>query len=167
MPLSWEAIQANAISFSKKWKDAKSEESEAQGFLIDLLRVFGIDEPMDVGSFEYKVPLTGNKTGYIDYLWENKIAIEMKSRGKDMASAYLQLQTYMQHLPPDGIPDLWLVCDFENMRLCRRSTNEIWDFKKKDLRKHIKKFADIAGYENERAREDLVEVNIRACLKSI
>jgi len=57
MPLSWEAIQANVIVFSKKWKDAHNEEAEAQGFEIDFLRVFGVDEPMAVGDFEYKVPL--------------------------------------------------------------------------------------------------------------
>jgi hypothetical protein len=160
--LTWDEIQSNAVAFSKKWQKAKSEEAEAQGFLIDFMRVFGVDEPMQVGDFEYKVPLTGGKTGYIDYVWKGKIAIEMKTRGKSLNLAYNQLQTYMQHLPPEDIPDLWLVCDFENMQLRRRSTSEIWDFKKKDLRKHIKKFADIAGYTTERIHEVKMEVNVKA-----
>ena len=162
MQLTWDEIQANALAFSKKWQDAKSEEAEAQGFLIDFLRVFGVDEPMQVGDFEYKVPLTSGKTGYIDYVWKGKIAIEMKTRGKSLDLAYNQLQNYMQHLPHEEIPDLWLVCDFENMQLRRRSTSEIWDFKKKDLCRHIKKFADIAGYTTERTHEDQVEVNVKA-----
>lgn len=165
MQLTWDDIQSSAVAFSKKWKDAKNEEAEAQGFLIDFLRVFGVDEPMSVGSFEYKVPLSGGKTGYIDYVWKGKIAIEMKSRGKDLTLAFAQLQNYMQHLPAEEIPDLWLVCDFENIRLNRRSTNEIWNFKTKDLRRHIKRFANIAGYETERIREDQVEVNIKAAEK--
>ena len=165
MQLTWDEIQANAVAFSKKWQDAKSEEAEAQGFLIDFMRVFGVDEPMQVGDFEYKVPLSGGKTGYIDYVWKGKIAIEMKTRGKSLDLAYNQLQNYMQHLSPEDIPDLWLVCDFENMQLRRRSTSEIWDFKKKDLRKHIKKFADIAGYTTERAHEIKMEVNVKAAEK--
>lgn len=165
MKLSWEEIQGNAIAFSKKWKDARNEESEAQGFELDFLRVFGVDEPMAMGSFEYKVPLTAVKTGYIDYLWKGQLAIEMKSRGKDLTLAFQQLQNYMQHLSADEIPDLWLVCDFENMRLNRRSTNEIWNFKTKDLRKHIKKFANIAGYMTERIQGNQEEVNVKAAEK--
>ncbi len=165
MRLTWEEIQANAITFSKKWKDARNEETQSQGFEIDFLRIFGVSDPMSVGDFEYKLQLSGGKSGYIDYLWKRKIAIEMKSRGKDLSLAFHQLQNYMQHLPEDEIPDLWLVCDFENMRLCRRSTNEIWNFKTKDLRKHIKRFADIAGYETERIRDDQVEVNVKAAEK--
>ena len=165
MPLSWDTIQASAISFSKRWKDAKNEEAEAQGFEIEFLRIFGITDPMSVGSFEYKVPLTAGKTGYIDYLWKGQLAIEMKSWGKDLAAASLQLQNYMSHLPEEDVPDLWMVCDFENIRLNRRSTNEIWNFKTKDLRKHIKKFANIAGYTTERIREDQVDVNVKAAEK--
>ena len=116
-------------------------------------------------DLRFKVPLTGGKMGYIDYVWKGKIAIEMKTRGKSLDIAYSQLQNYMQHLPPEDIPDLWLVCDFENMQLRRRSTSEIWNFKKKELRKHIKKFADIAGYATERTHEDQVEVNVKAAEK--
>jgi len=163
--LTWDAIQSNAIAFSKKWQKAKNEEAEAQGFQLDFLRIFGVDEPMAVGDFEYRVPLAGGRTGYIDYVWKSKIAIEMKSRGKSLDEAFTQLQNYMQNLPTDEIPDLWMVCDFENIRLCRRSTNEIWNFKTKDLRKHIKRFADIAGYETERDKGEQIEVNVKAAEK--
>ncbi|MCL1878919.1 MAG: hypothetical protein FWF80_08670 [Defluviitaleaceae bacterium] len=163
--LSWDTIQANAIAFSKKWQKAKNEEAEAQGFQLDFLCVFGVDEPMEVGNFEYKVPLLGGRTGYIDYVWKSKIAIEMKSRGKSLDEAFAQLKNYMQNLPSDEIPDLWMVCDFESIRLCRRSTNEIWNFKTKDLRKHIKRFADIAGYETERDAGVQIEVNVKAAEK--
>jgi hypothetical protein len=54
MKLPWDDINANAVFFSKKWQNAKNEEAEAQGFLIDFLRVFGVTEPMTVGNIEYK-----------------------------------------------------------------------------------------------------------------
>ncbi|MDR3076563.1 MAG: hypothetical protein LBU26_04610, partial [Synergistaceae bacterium] len=165
MQLTWDEIQAKAVAFSKRWKAAGNEEAEAQGFEIDFLRVFGVDDPMGVGDFEYKVPLSGNKTGYVDYLWKGRIAIEMKSRGKDLAMAFEQLRNYMSHLPEEEIPDLWMVCDFENIRLCRRSANEILTFKTKDLRKHIRRFANIAGYATERVREGQIEVNVKAAEK--
>ncbi len=165
MQLTWEDIQANAVAFAKRWKSAHNEEAQAQSFETDFLRVFGVADPVSVGDFEYKVPLSAGKTGYIDYLWKGQIAIEMKSRGKDLTAAFQQLQNYMQHLPEDEVPDLWMVCDFETIRLCRRSTNELFNFKTKDLRKHIKRFANIAGYTTERTREDQVEVNVKAAEK--
>ena len=165
MKLTWDNIQANAVAFSKRWKNAHNEEAEAQSFTTDFLYVFGVDDPVKIGDFEYKVPLSGNKTGYVDYLWKGQIAIEMKSRGKNLTEAFEQLRNYMSHLPEGEIPDLWLVCDFENMRLCRRSTNELYNFKTNDLRKHIKKFANIAGYATERIRDDQIEVNVKAAEK--
>ena len=163
--LTWDNIQSNAVAFSKRWKDAHNEEAQAQSFTTDFLQVFGVDDPEAMGGFEYKVPLSGNRTGYIDYLWKGQIAIEMKARGKDLSAAFEQLRNYVSHLPEDEIPDLWMVCDFETIRLCRRSTNEVYTFKTKDLRKHIKRFANIAGYTTERVRDDQVEVNIKAAEK--
>ena len=165
MKLTWDNIQANAVTFSKRWKDAKNEEAEAQSFQSDFLRVFGIIDPLSVGSFEYKIPLKDGRTGYVDYLWKDKLAIEMKSRGKDLNEAFMQLQNYMHSLPIEEIPDLWMVCDFGTIVLNRRSTSEIWNFKTKDLRKHIKRFADIAGYETERDRGEQIEVNVKAAEK--
>jgi hypothetical protein len=78
--LTWDEITANALTFSKRWKDAHNEEAQAQSFETGLLRVFGVDDPESVGDFEYKVPLSGGHNGYIDYLWKGKIAIEFKSK---------------------------------------------------------------------------------------
>ena len=165
MPLTWEVIQANAISFSNRWKNSGNEKQEAQSFVRSMLAVFGVADVIIDKGFENAVRIGGHDK-YIDYLWQGKIAIEMKSKGKDLTVAFKQLQHYMEHLlNPDDVPDLWLVCDFENIRLCRRSTNEIWNFKTKDLRKHIKRFADIAGYETERIRNHQVEVNVKAAEK--
>ncbi|MDR1165765.1 MAG: class I SAM-dependent DNA methyltransferase [Deltaproteobacteria bacterium] len=155
-------ILANAIAFSKKWESARSEKAQSQSFINDFLKVFGVNEASPVGEFEYKVQLADNKTGYIDYLWKKKIAIEMKSKGENLDQAYNQLKNYLQYLPPEDIPDLWLVGDFENTRLTSRSISQNVNFKTKHLRKYIKYFATIAGYPDEPTREPQVEVNIKA-----
>ncbi|MCL2458472.1 MAG: transposase [Desulfobulbus sp.] len=97
--LTWDAIQANAIAFSKRWQGARNEEAESQSFMTDFLHVFGVDDPVRVGGFEHKAPLAGNRTGYIYYLWKGRIAIEMKSRGKDLTTAFEQLRTYIMLCP--------------------------------------------------------------------
>ncbi|MDD2269245.1 MAG: methylase [Eubacteriales bacterium] len=163
--LTWEIIQANAVKFSKRWEKARNEEAQAQAFEIDFFKVFGIEDPESIGDFEYKVPLDDGHVGYIDYLWKKYIAVEMKSRGKDLGEAYDQLKDYVIHLPAGDMPDLLMVCDFENIVLHRRSTGERFAFKTKELHKHVKRFANIAGYETTRVYENQVEVNVRAAEK--
>ncbi|MCL2386659.1 MAG: hypothetical protein FWC89_03815 [Defluviitaleaceae bacterium] len=63
MRFTWEEIQSNAVAFSKRWKDAKNEEAQAQSFLIDFLRVFGISDPENIGDFEYKIRKRQKLTG--------------------------------------------------------------------------------------------------------
>lgn len=162
MALTWDEIQANAVSFTRRWKDASNEEAEAQGFQSEFLAVFGVKDAYEVGSYEFKVPIDDGHTGYIDYYWPKKIAIEMKSRGKNLDAAYKQLKDYVLHLPGSDMPDLLMVCDFETIVLYHRSTGERVVIKTKDLRKHIRQFANIAGYETTRTYENQVEVNVKA-----
>jgi hypothetical protein len=35
----------------------------------------------------------------------------------------------MDRVPPDDVPDLWMVCNFETVQLWRRSTSEKFSFK--------------------------------------
>lgn len=165
MTLTWDQIQANAIAFSKRWKDAKREEALAQTFEKELLAVFGVEDALAVGEYEHKVPLDEGHNGYIDYYWPKKLAIEFKTRGKDLNKAYEQLKDYVLHLPGADMPDLLMVCDFENIVLYHRNTGDKLSFKTKDLRKHIKQFANIAGYETTRTYENQVEVNVKAAEK--
>ncbi len=165
MALAWEQIQSNAVAFAKRWEDASNEEAQAQSFTAGFLKVFGMDDPGKIGDFEYKVPLDEGRNGYIDFLWKKKIAIEMKSRGKDLDKAYTQLKEYVFHLPEEDMPDMLMVCDFANIVLHSRTTGEKFSFKTKELRKHIKRFADIAGYENTRVYEAQIEVNVKAAEK--
>jgi hypothetical protein len=173
MKLSWASIQANAASFSRRWQDgaklrlrhrkwARHEErSYAQGFVIEFLRVFGIDW-LDAGVLEFKI-----SDGASDYLWKGRIVIEMKSRGvdRDFKRAFAQLSRYTQELPDHENPNLWMACDFENVRLWHRSTKQQFDFKTNKLRKYVKHFAALAGHAQEQLRDDKVAVNVAAAEK--
>jgi len=167
MQLPWQTIQSNAINFAPKWKDVTSEKSHGQAFTIDLLRAFGIENPALDGTLEYPVPKTLSTKGYIDYLRKGKggIAIEMKSRGEDLNKAFEQLRGYMARLPEQEVPNVWLVCDFENMRVRDWAANTTTDFKTKDLHKHIRRFANLAGHTIEKARAVSMDVNRKAAEK--
>lgn len=165
MPLSWENIQSNAIRFSERWKDAHNEEAQAQSFTSDFLKVFGVEDPEKIGDFEYKVSLDDGHNGYIDYFWKKHIAIEMKTKHKDLNKAYAQLKEYVVHLPETEMPSLMMVSDFENIVLYTRTTSKKTSFKTSELRKHVTKFAAIAGYENTREHEEQIEVNVQAAEK--
>jgi len=165
MTLTWDEIQANAITFSKRWEKASREEALAQTFEKEFLAVFGVEDALAVGEYEFKVNLDDGHHGYIDFYWPKKIAIEFKTRGKDLNRAYEQLKEYVVHLPGEDMPDLLMVCDFETIVVHHRNTGERAQFKTKDLRKHIKQFANIAGYETTRTYENQVEVNVKAAEK--
>ncbi len=164
MQLTWDEIRANAVRFAKRWKDAANEEAQAQAFELDFFKVFGVDA-LEVGDFEYKVPKEIEGKGYIDYLWKQKIAIEMKSRGKSLEKAYVQLKDYAIQLPAEELPGLLMVCDFETIVLYHRGKGISKTFKTKDLAKNIRQFANIAGYETTREIEDQIEVNVKAAEK--
>ncbi|MCL2075210.1 MAG: class I SAM-dependent DNA methyltransferase [Betaproteobacteria bacterium] len=165
MTLSWSVIEANAVAFSERWKDAHSEEAQGQAFTLDFFKVFGVDDPERAGAFERKVAMDEGRIGYIDFLWKKRIALEMKSLGKDLGKAYAQLKEYVFHLPDDEIPDLLMVCDFATIVLHSRATGKKISFRTKELRKHIRRFADIAGYETTRVYESQIEVNVKAAEK--
>ena len=161
--LNWENIQSNALAFSIRWKEGRNEKSEAQSFVRDFLAIFGIDDAADVGRFENPA-LREESRGFMGYFLPKKIAIEMKSKGKDLSEAYKQLKDYIVHLPADEMPELLMVSDFAHIVHYNRTTGKKTQFKTKDLHKHVKRFAVLAGYTSQRTqeREDMIEVNVQA-----
>ena len=147
MKINWNEIETRAVIFSKDWKNAKSEKSEAQLFLNDFFHVFGVDLKK-VAMFEKKVPMGKGRDGFIDLLWKGVILIEMKSRGQSLKRAYKQATDYAFNLKDDELPDYMMVCDFEYIRLYRLSTRQEWTFKTANLRNHVRKFAILAGYKS-------------------
>ena len=164
MPLSWKEIQDNAFVFSKRWKDASDEEAQAQSFLNEFFGVFGIDRKR-VGTFEKKVPMGKNRNGYIDLLWKGVILVEMKSRGKNLDRAYGQARDYAFNLDDEDLPEYVMVCDFENIRLYRQTTNQIWNFKTALLHKNVKLFSALAGYKPSISLPEELRVDRKAAEK--
>ena len=165
--LSWTEIDDRAVEFRKAWEKRKgAERQEAQMFVREFLSVFGLENPLDNGGeFEHKTPKEYGDDGYIDYFLPKKIIVEMKSKGKDLNKAYEQLKGYVITLPADQMPELMLVCDFDKFELYHRTTAEHISFRLKDIRKYIRHFANIAGYETQRIFDEQLEVNIQAAVK--
>ena len=128
MPLSWNEIRDRAVQFSRKWKDAFSEDADAKSFMDDFFKVFGIDR-YRTASFEYKLTKFDGKTGYADLLWKGKLLIEQKSKGKSLDDAYKQAKDYLLTIPQKELPHYVLVCDFENFRLRDMGTEETVEFR--------------------------------------
>ena len=166
MPLSREEIKNRAIDFSARWKNAASETAEGQVFVNEFLAVFGVDA-VRAGHFEKRVLREEGHLGEMDYFFSTKIAIEMKSKGKDLGGAYEQLKSYVFSLPAEEMPELLMVCDFETIVLRRRNPKTKQEskpiaFKTKDLLDHVDLFHEIAGLEKLHSVEDPEDVNTRA-----
>ena len=149
MPLSWNEIKARALTFSRTWADAASEDSEAKPFWIDFFEIFGITDKR-VATFELNVKKLGAVQGFVDLFWPGMLLVEHKSRGKDLDRAFQQALDYFPGLPERDLPQLIVVCDFARFRVHRLATQgkegETIEFALQDLHKHIKVFGFLAGY---------------------
>ena len=166
-PLSWDEIEDRAAGFKKKWTTREGKErQQSQMFVREFLDIFGIEDPLENnGEYEHTCPKDVGHGGFIDYFLPKKITIEMKSKDKNLKEAYEQLKNYVVHLPADKMPELMLVSDFDKFELYHRTTAEHVSFRLKDLRKYIRHFAIIAGYETQRIYDEQLDVNIQAAVK--
>ena len=105
MPLSWNEIKARALTFSRTWADADSEDSEAKPFWIDFFEIFGITDKR-VATFELNVKKLGAAQGFVDLFWPGMLLVEHKSRGKDLDRAFRQALGYFPGLPERDLPQL-------------------------------------------------------------
>ncbi|MZQ75190.1 MAG: N-6 DNA methylase [Peptoclostridium sp.] len=164
MALGWDEITGRAMAFSKKWKNTIDESAEAQSFLNDFFNVFGVDRKR-VATFETKVPIGKTRNGYIDLLWKGVILVEMKSMGKSLDKAYDQARDYAFNLHDEDLPEYIMVCDFQNIRLYRNTTGQVWNFKTSELHKKVKLFSSLAGYKTSTDMPKDQEVDIKAAEK--
>ena len=51
---SWNEIRKSATAFSKRWRNAFDEKSQAQSFLKEFFEVFGVDT-VTQATFEHRV----------------------------------------------------------------------------------------------------------------
>lgn len=164
MPLSWNEIRDRAVAFSREWGEATSERAEAQSFWNDFFQVFGLTRRR-VAVFEKQVEISRAgkklKSGRIDAFWKGVLLIEHKSAHADLDRAFAQAADYFDGLPEKDLPRYILVSDFQRFRLFDTEAGHEWAFALKDLHKHIKRFAFIAGYQPQEIREQ-DPVNVQA-----
>ena len=160
MPLSWNEIKSRALSFSREWADAASEDSEAKPFWIAFFEIFGITNKR-VATFEHAVKKYGGDQGYVDLFWPGVLLVEQKSRGKNLDRAFSQALDYFPGIKERDLPRHIVVCDFAHFRLHDLETGDTREFALKDLHKHIRHFGFIAGYETQEIKPQN-PVNIQA-----
>lgn len=163
--LTWGQIETNAIEFAHKWKSKIGEEKqEANIFERDFIRIFGEDP--ENGRHEYRVTNEEGRQLYIDYILPGKILIEMKSKGESLIRAYNQAREYVNLLSPEDRPELLMCSDFEYIEVTNLKTGQRFKkFKITNLKKHIKMFGTIAGYDGKTDFETDVEANTKASYK--
>ena len=152
MVLSWNEIKDRALHFSKEWADTIREEADAKPFLVEFFNVFGISSKK-VATFEYKVKKLDESEGYIDLLWKATIIIEMKSRGKNLDKALIQVKDYLYGLKQHELPKYILTSDFDNFRLYDLEEEKTVEFKLNELVHNVQHFGYILGYQKKVYKE--------------
>ena len=163
---SWNEIRKAATAFSKRWKDAYDEKSQAQSFLKEFFAVFGVDIVL-FNTFEHRVKFGDGSQGYADCFWQGKILVEMKSRGKDLDAAYTQALDYVRALADvSQTPRAIVVSDFARVRFYDLANDcSLTDFALKDLRKYVTLFGYMIGAEENGEIREQDPVNRKAAEK--
>ena len=162
---SWNEIRKAATAFSKRWKNAYDEKSQAQSFLKEFFAVFGVDTVV-FNAFEHRVKFTDGSQGYADCFWQGKILVEMKSAGKDLDAAYQQAMEYVRTLPPADYPHAVVVSDFQRFRFYNlEKDNALAEFALKDLRRYVTIFGFMIGADDGGEIREQDPVNRKAAEK--
>ena len=98
---SWNEIRKAATAFSKRWKNAYDEKSQAQSFLKEFFAVFGVDA-VTVATFEHRVKFADGSQGYADCFWQGKILAEKLVGGKFWVIQESLKGTEYVDISPDG-----------------------------------------------------------------
>ena len=163
---SWNEIRKAATAFSKRWKDAYDEKSQAQSFLKEFFAVFGVDIVL-FNTFEHRVKFGDGSQGYADCFWQGKILVEMKSRGKDLDAAFHQALDYVRALSDvSQTPRAIVVSDFARVRFYDLANDcALTEFALKDLRKFVTLFGYMIGADERGEIREQDPVNRKAAEK--
>lgn len=163
--LSWLEIDTRAAAFAARWRDCPGDERQfGQTFEKDFMQVFGV-EPLE-GLHEYQLRLLDGSIAYVDYLLPGRILIEMKSRGKSLATAYAQAMSYVRALKPEEVPALVMVCDFDQVQVYNLKKDHPYKpFRVRQLKGHTRIFSQLAGYGAQAEEATEIEVNTAASYK--
>jgi len=152
-PRSWNEIRNASFDFVRRFEDETDENAEAQSFWTEFLGMFGIDRKRVNAIFEDRAHRadTGGR-GRIDMFWPGQIAVEHKSKGKDLAAATQQCLTYLHDKPDHEWPKAIVTSDFARIRITdlMGEQRETIEFPIQDLPSEIERFAFLAGYDQRR-----------------
>lgn len=148
--LSLNEIRHRANGFVIDWKGSPGDErQEAQSFVRDLLKVYGLTETR-AASYEKRAKRSSTAgAGYIDALVPGQLLIEMKSAGRDLGQAERQALDYIDDLADAEQPKYVLTCDFKNFRLLDISAPDdtdttVWELEEFAL--YVESLSFLAGY---------------------
>lgn len=145
MRLGWDEIKRRAKAFSEDHADKADERADAQLFLNDFFKIFGMSS-RQIGRYERRVANVSLKQrGFIDFFWPGLLIVEMKSRGKDLAAAEKQALDYIDGVHPTERPRYVLTCDFQRWHLLDLETGRELKFTLQDLPHNIAAFDFIQG----------------------
>ncbi len=147
MTLSLNEIRARAAAFARDYRNASSEQADAQSFWRDFFAVFGLNA-CRLGAFERparNLP-TPSGRGRIDFLWKGVVLVEHKSRGEDLDRAEGQARDYFPALRERELPRYVMVSDFARIRLYDLEADSRSEFPLEDLPDQIDLFGFISGY---------------------
>ena len=150
-PLVLSDIRSRAGAFAAQWRDAEGyERGEAQSFVRDLLRVFGITRSTAAVYEKRAQRASTGQRGYIDALISGTALIEMKSAGEDLVNAEGQALDYMESLTDNERPDYVITSDFKKFRLLDLSVEAdeeaVLEFSLEELPQHVEDLMFLAGY---------------------
>ncbi len=163
-PVSLQELTARASKFATDWADATDEFRDTTQFWTEFFAMFGVSARRS-GTFQAPATRssTGN-TGFMDYFWPSKIAVEQKSAGKDLNVAFEQLNDYLTggDIPDHNLPQLAVACDFQHWLVHNLDTGEEHRFTLSELPDHIALFGFLGGYTKLRFGTDEAEANAAA-----
>ncbi|MGP5132312.1 class I SAM-dependent DNA methyltransferase [Brachybacterium tyrofermentans] len=150
-PLVLSDIRSRAGAFVAQWREAEGyERGEAQSFVRDLLRVFGITRSTAAVYEKRAQRASTGGQGYIDALISGTALVEMKSAGSDLVKAEAQALDYIESLTEHERPDFVITSDFRRFRLLDLSVEAgedgLLEFGLEELPAHVEDLMFLAGY---------------------
>ncbi|MFY7818171.1 MAG: type IIL restriction-modification enzyme MmeI [Akkermansiaceae bacterium] len=176
-------MKSRAIAFSREHKDTWSESGGSQSFWNEFFEIFGIKR-RTVASFEEPVKKLSGTWGKIDLFWPGRVLVEQKSAGQDLDKAHAQGMEYIRGLVDSGrekeVPRWLIVSDFQRIALhdlepeqdpalplLKRQPPTLI-FPLSDLHKHIRRFAFIPGYKQQKLNpEDPANIEATEIMASL
>ncbi len=143
MKPSKDDIRAKLAAFAAEWQDASREKQEAQQFWNAFCACFGLAK-RGMALYEDKRQRLNGSRGYIDCFVPGKMLVEHKSANKNLDDAKAQAISYAEVLAPHELPQVLVVCDFQNWRVWSLDTGHEINFQLADLPEHWELFEVLA-----------------------